>query len=51
MVGGNKLYEHYTTNVDLIAANTFTLTEIDNMIPFERDVYIDLLNSKEADKK
>lgn len=46
MVGGNKLYEHYTTNADLVHAGIFSLTELDNMIPFERDIYIDLANAK-----
>lgn len=46
MVGGNKLFEHYMTNTDLLNSGKLTLTEIDNMLPFERDIYIDLFNIK-----
>lgn len=50
MVGEQSLFNHYKTNSDLIHLNIFSLSELDEMIPFEREVYIQLHNST-VDKK
>ena len=44
MVGEHSLFNHYKTNSDLIHQNIFSLSELDEMLPFERDVYIQLHN-------
>tara|TARA_A100001035_G_scaffold110350_1_gene86521 strand:+ start:18412 stop:18588 length:177 start_codon:yes stop_codon:yes gene_type:complete len=34
---------HYKTNFALMQHHKYSLTELDNMIPWERDIYINLL--------
>ena len=34
---------YYKTNFALIQHHKYSLTEIENMIPFERDIYVDML--------
>lgn len=38
-----SLVSHFRTNFAMIQ-HKFSLTELDNMIPYEREIYIDLLN-------
>lgn len=55
MVGVDSLENYYKTNSDLIHTRFFTLQELDNMLPFERDIYISLHNKyieeKEEEKR
>jgi hypothetical protein len=39
----DTLINHYRTNFNLIQHHGYSLTELDNMMPFERDVYIAML--------
>jgi hypothetical protein len=38
-----SLESYYKTNFSLIQHHKYSLTEIENMIPWEREVYISLL--------
>lgn len=38
-----NLYSMYKMNSDLMYYHKYSLTELENMIPFERKLYIDLL--------
>jgi hypothetical protein len=38
-----SLESYYKTNFALIQHHKYSLTELENMIPWERDVYISLL--------
>ena len=38
-----SLYNHYTTNFALMQHHKYSLTELDNMIPYEREIYVTLL--------
>ena len=37
------LANHYKTNFALMQHHKYSLTELDNMIPYERDIYVSLL--------
>jgi len=37
------LYNHTHTNFGLMQHHGYSLTELDNMIPWEREVYVQLL--------
>ena len=39
----NDLYTHYQTNFSLMQHHKYSLSEIDEMIPWEREVYLSLL--------
>ncbi len=39
----DSLATHYQMNFAMIQHHKWSLTELDNMIPFERQIYIDLL--------
>jgi len=39
----DSLINHYYTNFALIQHHKYSLAELDNMIPFERKIYVDLL--------
>lgn len=45
MVGEADLFAFYKTNFELVKANMFTLTELEDMFPFERHVYVSMLNN------
>lgn len=45
----DSLRNHYKTNFNLMQFHKYSLTELENMIPWERFLYIDLL--KEHIKK
>ena len=38
-----NLQNHYVTNFNLMQYHKYSLTELDNMIPFEREIYVTLL--------
>ena len=38
-----SLQNHYMTNFNLMQHHKYSLTELDNMIPFEREIYVQLL--------
>lgn len=40
------LFSHYKLNFDVTQYHKFTLTEINEMIPFEREVYVDMILQK-----
>ena len=39
----DSLMNHYKTNFALMQHHKYSLTELDNMMPWERDIYINLL--------
>ena len=39
----NTLENYYTLNFSLMQHHKYSLGEIENMYPFERDIYVDLL--------
>lgn len=39
----NNLASYYRTNFNLMQHHKYSLTEIENLIPWEREVYINLL--------
>ena len=40
------LFNHYKLNFDVTQHHKFTLTELNEMIPFEREVYVDMILEK-----
>ena len=44
-MSNDTLVNHYTLNFELIYHHKFSLTELNNMLPYERAIYIDLLNN------
>ncbi len=45
------LESYFKTNFALIQYHKYSLTEIENMIPWERDVYVALLRSHLEEEK
>ena len=43
MLSNDSLYNYYETNFSLMQHHKYSLTELDNMIPFEREIYVSLL--------
>ena len=41
--GYENLGNHYKTNFALIQHHKYSLTELENMMPWERDVYVNML--------
>ena len=39
----DSLYNYYKTNFGMMQYHKYSLTEIENMMPWERDIYIGLL--------
>ena len=39
----NSLENYYVTNFNLMQHHKYNLNDLDNMIPFERDIYVTLL--------
>ena len=39
----DNLQNHYTTNFSLMQHHKYSLEELENMIPWEREVYVQLL--------
>lgn len=46
----DNLFNHYNTNFELMHTHKYSLTELDNMIPFERDIYVHMLNARIREK-
>lgn len=42
-LGHDDLLEFYKLNFSLMQYHKYSLTELENMIPFERDIYVGLL--------
>ena len=47
----DNLFNFYKTNFLLMHKYSFTITELENMTPFERDVYISLLENYLKEKQ
>lgn len=41
-----NLYNHYKLNFDVTQYHKFNLTDINDMIPFERELYVDMIIDK-----
>jgi hypothetical protein len=39
----NNLENYYTTVFALVQHHKYSITEIDNLIPFERDIFVEML--------
>lgn len=42
-IAKGELHDHYKTNFLLMNEHNFSLTEMDNMFPYEREIYVMLL--------
>lgn len=51
MTGENSLYNEFILNSGLIFNAGFTLTELNNMLPFERATYLQLWNQHVEEKE
>ena len=51
MLGHTDLYADYQLNFLLMHRYNFRLTELEDMIPFERDVYVSLLENYLEEKR
>ena len=51
----NNLTDYYDTNFSLVQHHKYSLSDIDNLMPFEKDIYIskliDYLKSQEIEEK
>lgn len=43
MLGHDNLANHFQTNFNLMQHHKYSLSDLENMLPWERYVYIDLL--------
>jgi len=43
MLGHDSLANFYKTNFNLMHLHKYSITELENMVPWERSIYIDLL--------
>jgi hypothetical protein len=43
MLSHNSLANMYNTNFSLMHHHKYSLTELENMMPFERDLYVQML--------
>jgi len=43
MLSHNSLANMYNTNFSLMQHHKYSLTELENMMPFERDLYLQML--------
>jgi len=52
LLSHNNITNYFQLNFSLIKHSGFTLTEIENMVPWEREVYVTLLKQHiEAEKQ
>ena len=53
MLGHDRLSNHYKTNFSLMQHHKWSLSDMDNLIPWERYIYVDLLQAylKEEEQK
>jgi hypothetical protein len=42
----NTLANYYVLNFNLMHFHKYSITEIENLIPFERDIYVGLLQNQ-----
>jgi hypothetical protein len=42
----DNLVNHYRTNFELMYSHNYSLTELENMIPWEREIYITMLTQR-----
>lgn len=47
----DNLTNHYKTNFALMQHHKYSLTELDNMMPFEREIYVGLLTQYLEEQK
>jgi hypothetical protein len=45
LLSHDSLVNHYKTNFSLMHHHKWSLTELENLIPWERSIYIDLLQA------
>ncbi len=45
MFGNEDLSSFYRTNFAMVQHHKYSLTEIEEMLPYEREIYISLLNA------
>ena len=50
-MGHEKLVNYYKTNFSLMQHHKYSLTELENMIPWEREIYISLLHNHLEEEK
>ena len=43
MLSHDSLFNYYETNFALMQHHKYSLTELDDMIPWEREIYVNLL--------
>ena len=43
MLGHNNLENYYQTQFALVQHHKYTLTELDNLIPYELEIYLNML--------
>ena len=43
MLSHDSLFNYYETNFALMQHHKYSLTELDNMIPWEREIYVNFL--------
>lgn len=43
MLGHNNLETYYQTQFALVQHHKYTLTELENMVPYELEIYLNLL--------
>ena len=44
MLSHDSVTNYYKTNFGLMQHHKYSLTELENMIPFEREIYVELLS-------
>jgi hypothetical protein len=49
-MGHDSLANYYKTNFALMQHHKYTLEDLDNMIPFEREIYIMLISQHVAEE-
>jgi len=43
MLSHDSLFNYYETNFAMMQHHKYSLTELDNMMPWEREIYVNLL--------
>ncbi len=46
----DSLFNHLNTNFELMQTHNYLLSDLDSMVPYEREIYIQLLNAKIREK-
>ncbi len=50
-MGYNSLANHYSLNFQLMQHHKYNLSDINEMMPFERDLYVDMLMAHIEEEK